>query len=141
MKAFFDTTVLVAAFIDDHQHHDRSFSVFAAATPRSGCCAAHTMAEFYATMTRFPGRHRASGDQALLMLEAIEERLEIVSLSVRDYRRAIEDAARAGVTGGTIYDMLVAQCALNAHATTIYTWNLAHFRKLSAEIAGRVRTP
>jgi len=141
MKNFFDTSVLVAAFVEDHPHHERSFSVFAKSSPGNGCCAAHTLAEFYSALTRLPGKHRASGDQVVLMLEGIEERLEIVPLNLRDYRAVILESAKAGITGGTIYDMLLARCALNAHATTVYTWNLSHFQRLGAEIADRVRTP
>jgi len=36
---------------------------------------------------------------------------------------------------------LLAQCALKANATTIYTWDLDHFRLLGPEVARRVRTP
>ena len=37
--------------------------------------------------------------------------------------------------GGTIYDALLAKCALKANATTIYTWDLEHFRRLGPEVA------
>jgi len=36
---------------------------------------------------------------------------------------------------------LLAQCALKVNATTIYTWDLDHFRLLGPEVARRVRTP
>ncbi len=141
MKSFFDTSVLVAAFLEDHLHHERSFSAFAHAAPSNGCCAAHSLAELYATLTRLPGRLRVSGDQVALMLESVEERLEVVALNAREYRLAIQEAAAAGIVGGTIYDLLLARCALKAHATTIYTWNVAHFQRLGNEVAARVRTP
>jgi predicted nucleic acid-binding protein len=141
LKAFFDTSVLVAAFLEDHEHHERSFARFADADRKNGCCAAHTLAELYATLTRLPGKFRLSADQVLLFLESVEEHLEIVALEAREYRMAIQGAAAAGVTGGTIYDALLAQCALKARAGTIYTWNVAHFQSLSAEIAGKVQRP
>ena len=43
--------------------------------------------------------------------------------------------------GGTIYDALLARCALKAKATTIYTWDLIHFRLLRPEVARRVQSP
>ena len=53
---------------------------------------------------------------------SVEERFEVVSLDVQEYRTAIPDAATAGIVGGTIYDALLGRCALKARATRIYTW-------------------
>ena len=64
-----DTSVLVAAFLTQHKRHERSLSAFLAADKKHGICAAHTLAELYATLTRLPGPHRLSGDQALLFTE------------------------------------------------------------------------
>lgn len=141
MKSFFDTSVLVATSVEVHEHHDRSFALFTSADRKTACCAAHSLAELYATLTRLPGRARMSADQALLVLDSVEERLEIVSLDAREYRLAIQDAATAGIVGGTIYDALIGWSALKAGATRIYTWDVADFRRLGAEIAKKVRTP
>jgi predicted nucleic acid-binding protein len=141
VKSFFDTSVLVAASVEVHEHHARSFALFTGADRKTACCAAHSLAELYATLTRLPGKTRLSADQALLFLDSVEERLEIVSLDVREYRMAIQDAATAGIVGGTIYDALLGWCALKARATRIYTWDVADFQRLGAEIAGKVRTP
>ena len=141
MKSFFDTSVLVAASVEVHEHHARSFALFTGADRKTACCAAHSLAELYATLTRLPGKTRLSADQALLFLDSVEERLEIVSLDVREYRLAIQDAATTGIVGGTIYDALIGWCALKARATRIYTWDVADFQRLGAEITGKVRTP
>jgi len=82
-----------------------------------------------------------SVDQALWALDSVAERLELISLEAPEYRHAIREAAIGGIVGGTIYDALLGQCALKARATKIYSWNVAHFRMLEAEIAGKVRTP
>ncbi len=82
-----------------------------------------------------------SGDQALLILDQIRERLTIVTLDEEDYYSVITSAVAQGVVGGMIYDALIARCALKANATTIYTWDLEHFRRLGPEVARRVRTP
>lgn len=74
-------------------------------------------------MTRLPGRHRLSGEQVLLFLENIRERLTVITLTGDEYYATIEDAAEAGVIGGTIYDALIARCALKAKADTLYSWN------------------
>jgi predicted nucleic acid-binding protein len=54
---------------------------------------------------------------------------------------AIASAVAQGVVGGTIYDALLARCALKANATTIYTWDLNHFRLLGPEVARRAQIP
>ena len=141
MKHFFDTSVLIPVFLLDHEHHERSFAAFAAADRRSACCAAHSLAEVYATLTRLPGRHRLSGEQAVLLLEAIEERLAIVALESDEYLRAIRKAAVEGIVGGALYDCLLAACAVKARAEVVYTWNLQDFRRMGADVAKRVRTP
>jgi predicted nucleic acid-binding protein len=141
VKSFFDTSVLVATSVEAHEHHERSFALFTGADRKTACCAAHSLAELYATLTRLPGTARMSADQALLVLDSVEERLEIVSLNAREYRLAIQDAAAAGIVGGTIYDALIGWCALKAGATRIYTWDVADFQRLGTEIARKVRTP
>lgn len=113
MIAFFDTSVLIPVFLEDHEHHERSLKVFVGADKKRDYCAAHSLAEVYATMTRLPGRHRLSGEQVLLFLDNIRERLALIAFTGEEYHAAIKDAAEAGVIGGTIYDALIARCALN----------------------------
>ncbi len=141
MKVFFDTSVLVAAVVVPHAQHQRSLAVFAAANRKTACCAAHSLAEVYATLTRLPGILGLNVDQALLLLDSVAERLELISLEPSEYRHAIREAATGGMIGGTIYDALLGRCALKARATTIYTWNVTHFRMLGIDIAEKVRTP
>ena len=141
MKFFFDTSVLVPAVLEDHEHHERSLAVISKARPQSSCCAAHSLAELYATLTRYPGKQRLSPDQALMALEGMEERLAIVALDVREYRTAIRKLALNGITGGTLYDGLIAACALKAKADVFYTWNIDDFRRLGPEVAQIVETP
>jgi predicted nucleic acid-binding protein len=141
VTVFFDTSVLVAATLTHSPHHLRSSELYSSAERRRAYCAAHTLAEVYATLTAFPGKHRMDGDQALMVLEEIATKLTAVTLEPAEYLSAITGAVTQQITGGTIYDALIAQCALKAKATIIYTWNVDHFRRLGTEIAKRVRTP
>jgi predicted nucleic acid-binding protein len=141
MKCFFDTTVLVAAALEEHQHHERSFLAVSTATSSSAFCAAHNLLEVYATLTRYPGKQRLNAEQALLALGDIENKLTIVSLETREYLSTIRKFATMGVTGGTIYDALIAACALKSKADVLYTWNTGHFLLLGDEVARRVRMP
>src|SRR5579863_8534454 len=88
-----DTSVLVPVFVPGHIHHERSFQLFSRATVKSAFCAAHSLAEVYATMTRLPGTHRTSSQQALTFLEMIQERFSLVTLDVAAYLATIREAA------------------------------------------------
>ena len=140
MRALFDTSVLIPVFLDDHEHHERSLKAFVEADKKRDCCAAHSLAEVYATMTRLPGRHRLSGEQALLFLENIRERLTLIALTGDEYHATIKEAAATGVIGGTIYAALIARCALKAKVEAVYTWNTRHFEQLGPAIVKRLRT-
>jgi len=142
MKAFFDTSVLVPTFLGDHEHHEVSLDAFLRFGKREACCAAHSLAEVYATVTRMPGKYRVSCEQAILFLAEIRQRLTLVALEEEEYYAAIERASALGVMGGAVYDALLARCALKARAETLYTWNVKHFHQLGLEGAlKRIRTP
>lgn len=141
MKAFLDTSVLVASFYGDHEHHKASLELFLLHGKAGACCGAHSLAEVYSTLTGMPGARRVDGDTALLFLANIREHLTLVALDEQEYARAIEQAARMQLAGGAIYDALLGFCALKAGAETIYTWNTRDFLRLPPEIAGRVALP
>ena len=141
MKAFFDTSALVPVFYDDHLHHGASFERFVDFDKSTGYCGAHSLAEIYSTLTRMPGKHRASPEQAMFFLDSIQDRLTIVSLDVRDYVAALHESASLGIVGGAIYDALLARCAMKAESEVIYTWNVRHFSLCGPEVIGRLRTP
>ena len=139
MKAFLDTSVLVATFYGHHRHHPASLDLFARQKKSTGCTAAHCLAELYAVVTGFPGRDRASPHEALLFLADVRERLALVALDGAEYAAALEEAAHAGISGGAVYDALIARCAQKARAEAIYTWNAKHFSRLGPQIAARVK--
>ena len=141
MKAFFDTSVLVAVFYGDHQHHDASIEALLKFDKSEARCAAHSLAEVYASLTRMPGQHRVTAAQAMLFLETLQSRMTMIALEPAEYFTGIRRLASAGLTGGSIYDGLLALCALKANADVIYTWNLRHFRQCGPEVAARLITP
>jgi predicted nucleic acid-binding protein len=141
VKAFFDTSVLVPVFYGDHVHHQASLDLFIQFEKSGGCCGAHSLAEVYSTLTRMPGRHRISGDQAMLFIGSIRERLSIVALTGQEYADALEASAAKGIVGGSIYDAILAQCAIKAKAETIYTWNERHYAQCGSYVTRRLWTP
>jgi predicted nucleic acid-binding protein len=141
MKGFFDTSVLVPVFYGDHVHHRVSLDLFIQFDKSTGCCGAHSLAEVYSTLTRMPGRHRISGEQAMLFINNIRERLSIIALLGDEYANALQASAALGIIGGGIYDALLAHCALKTKADVIYTWNARHYALCGLEVVNRLRTP
>jgi len=141
VKAFLDTSVLVAAFYEDHEHHKPSFDLLLRHKRKDACCAAHSLAEVYATLTAMPGNRRVSAVEAVLFLGSLREKLTAISLDGDEYLTAADLAAASGASSGGIYDALIGQCFLKSRAALLYTWNLKHFQRLSSSIGEKVRTP
>ena len=141
MKAFLDTTVLVATFYGDHERHQSSIDLFLRFAKSEVCCAAHSLAEVYATLTSMPPPRRVSGHEAGLFLKDIQERLTLVTLNQDEYFQLMADCAGLALAGGAIYDAVLAQCARKASARVIYTWNTKDFLRLGPTVAERVKMP
>jgi predicted nucleic acid-binding protein len=88
-----------------------------------------------------PGKHRVSPDQALLFVDDILERLTVVALTPEEYTTMLRSFGALGIVGGTIYDAMLAGCALKANAETIFTWNMRHFVQCGPEVTRRLRKP
>jgi predicted nucleic acid-binding protein len=141
MKGFFDTSVLVPVFYGNHIHHQASIELFIQFDRSSGCCGAHSLAEVYSTLTRMPGKHRISAEQAMLFVGSISERLSVIALTGEEYADALQASSARGIVGGGIYDAVLAHCAIKAQAEMIYTWNARHYALCAPEVTQRLRTP
>jgi predicted nucleic acid-binding protein len=145
MKAFLDTSVLVPVFYGDHVHRQASLNLFIHFNKRIDCCGAHSLAEVYSTLTRMPGKHRISGEQAMLFIGSIRERLSIIALSGDEYADALQTSSALGIVGGGIYDAMLAHCAIKAKAEAMYSWNARHYLQCDLqcgpEVTRRLRTP
>ena len=141
MKAFLDTSVLVAAFYGDHVHHAASLDLFTRFGKKEASAAAHSLFEVYSVLTRMPGKHRVGGEQAMLFVGNIRERLLLVALTAEEYAKTLQTCVELGVTGGAVYDAHLAACALKARAATLFTWNVARFAQLGPRVVPLLRTP
>ena len=90
---------------------------------------------------RLPATHRATPEQAIRCLHDISSRFRLISLEGTEYVSAIENACAVKTAGGTIYDALIAACALKAGADQIYTWNSRHFAQFGQDVASRISSP
>ena len=78
---------------------------------------------------------------AVEILRQMRQRVRLVSLTDGEYLSTIESLAAKGLSGGMVYDGLIARCARKAGATRIYTWNIRHFKIVDEELAAIVYTP
>ncbi|MFN0167266.1 MAG: type II toxin-antitoxin system VapC family toxin [Bryobacteraceae bacterium] len=141
MNEFFDTSVLISAFWGGHPHHRDSLRLFASANKKRSSCGIHSLAEVFAGLTALPVKPAIPPEQALLFIEEMRLRLNVIALTERDYFDTIHKAGGQGLTSGRIYDALLLRCAAKSGARAIYTWNLKHFRSIAPELAERIRTP
>lgn len=126
-----DTSVLVAALCEWHEHHAVAAPPLAAAL-RSGkaVIAGPVLAEAYAVLTRLPSPHRLSAASARSVLSANLEGVRTVVLDGPGYWSCLADAVERHVAGGRTYDAVVVACALRARADRILTLNRRDFEAL-----------
>jgi len=141
IAAFFDTSVLIAASDATDPRHQSSRVLLSAATPETAACGAHTLAEVYAVLSRLPGGKKVRPEIAGLLVEQIASRMTIVPLSGEDYAATLREIARAGLSGGIVFDALLLSCARKVGAERIYTWNQRHFVMVAPDLANRIVTP
>jgi predicted nucleic acid-binding protein len=131
-----DTSVLVAALIEDHPHHVPAVSLLRSTSAKGveAFISAHTMAELYAVLTRTPFIPRIYPAEARQLIEqSILSRVDVVALSSADYRRVIAECAETGWSGGAIYDAIHVRAAIRAQCNLLYTFNVKHFRAIAPD--------
>lgn len=96
--------------------------------------ASHTIAELYGVLTTLPVRPRITPDTALrLILENVRKIAKIVPLSPSDYEATIERLAELGISGGAVYDALIARAAEKSGAERLLTLNASDFERVWPE--------
>lgn len=110
-----DTSVAVAAALPWHEAH----SAARAALPREKTrLPAQVAVETYSVLTRLPPPQRVPAAVARDYLRATFNLPPLV-LTPDGHEDLLDLAAKAGITGGAIYDALVAATAKQAHATLL----------------------
>jgi predicted nucleic acid-binding protein len=89
--------------------------------------AAHSVAEFYSVLTTLPLRPKISPVTATRLIDSIRSIATIVPLTASDYRSTIDDLAKHGLSGGIVYDALIATAAKKAKVDQLVTLNPDHF--------------
>lgn len=143
MKCFFDTSILVAAVLSNHESHTVAASWLQAALVGKihGMISAQCVAEFYSVLTRLPLDPKISPNQVKHLIEQNLYQLEVKALQIEDYQRSIARLSDLGLSGGVVFDALLAEVALRERADQLLTFNLKDFRRLGKDVALLLWTP
>jgi predicted nucleic acid-binding protein len=126
-----DSSVVVAGFASWSEQHDEANDIL----DRGPRLIAHAALETFSVLTRLPRPHRAPAD---LVHEYLVERFpdQWLTLSGARHRRLLEACVAGSVTGGAMYDALIAWTAL-AHGASLASCDrraAATYRALDAEV-------
>ena len=109
-----DTSIVVAGFASWHEAHDAARKALA----EGARLPAHVAVETLSVLTRLPPPHRAS---AGVVSEFLGSRFPepLLTLSEEGFRALLREAPAAEITGGSIYDALIAVTVRQAGATLL----------------------
>jgi len=144
VKVLFDTSVLVAGLVEAHPAHARALQWLSRALSKEidYYVAAHSVAELYAVLTRMPVHPRITPGAAGRMVRAnIETQASIVALTKADYLAVIRDMADLGLSGGVVYDALIARSARKGACQALLTLNPGDFHRVWPDHDGVVKAP
>lgn len=112
MKIAADTSVLVASFAAWHEHHELAF----AALDRVDTVIAHCLLETYSVLTRLPAPHRMTPDVVATYLDASFAEHDVLGLPAAEQRLLVAKCVAQGISGGAIYDALIAATCTHGRA-------------------------
>jgi len=125
-----DTNCMVAAICTWHEHHRPAIAEIERRLDLGERLAvpAPALVEAYAVLTRLPAPHRISPAEAwnLLAVNFVQQR-RIVALRDVAYVATLGRLAKEGASGGHAYDAIIAECAREAKASTLLTFDRRHF--------------
>jgi predicted nucleic acid-binding protein len=145
VKVFLDTNVLMAACIEEHEHHERALPILSAVQDErsKGFTSGHAVLEMYSAMTRLPRSPRMLASQAMVLIqENILKYFTMVALTPREYSELVLRLGVEGTVGGQVYDALHLACARKCDADRVYTLNVRHFQNIAGDdLRGKILSP
>lgn len=128
-----DTNCMIAAVSRAHPHHTAAADEYNARLDRgeSLVVAGHSLAEAYSVLTRSPIPLRLSARQAAAVLEAsFLTKGQVISLDGSEYVVLLRSLPSRGVTGGLVYDAIIAASARKGGVDTFLTFNERYIRQV-----------
>lgn len=129
MTLYLDSSVLVAALIEDEPAHDSCLHLLRG----KGLVAwTHALAETFATLTGGRLGIRVSPAIAAQLIEdSLVPRVRLIELGGAELVEGIRGSKAVGARGGAIYDLMHLTAARKASAKSLYTLNTRHFEAIA----------
>ncbi len=143
MKVLFDTSALVSGLWVAHPKHLECIDWLRQVNSGliQGIIATHTLAELYSTLTALPIHPRLSPQLVQQLIADNLTQFDVIFLTIEDYQTVIKQMVELNLTGGAIYDALIARVAVKAEVDRLLTLNPRHFTRLGEQIAQLVTLP
>ncbi len=131
-QALLDSNVVIAALIEDHEHHAASLALLTGDRQGGLAVAAHSYAEAYSTLTRQGERapFRLTAEEAWAALESVRAVTELIGLTPAQSFDAVRQYAQSSGIGARLYDRLIGEAATVHGIGCLVTWNTGHMRSL-----------
>lgn len=133
MKSLFDSSALIAAFVESHPRHNeaRTWLSRAKRNEIEYYVAGHSLFEVYSVLTSAPFQPRITPKIAQnLLKENVEDYAKVITINKSDHQKVIKKLAQQNLSGGIVYDAIIAECAIKAKADQIITSNSKDFVRL-----------
>lgn len=143
MKILFDTSILIAAFVESHPKHKNALSFLIRAKNREFemFISAHTILEVYSVLTSAPFKPKITAEVAKKLIETnIKTIAKIIYLTDKDYFRVVKKMSNSNLIGGIVYDAIIVECALNSKVDEILTINSKDFLRLTKDNSLKIST-
>jgi predicted nucleic acid-binding protein len=141
VKVALDTSVLVAAVVEDHPHYERATWWLRSGEALDRVAAWHAYAEAWAVLTALPIEPRVSGEVAGAVLKRVAHAVRFV-LPARDtYPAAVARCNARSLRSGAVYDALHLVTAEAEAADLFLTFNLGDFARLTEPHTPRILSP
>ncbi|MGM0366597.1 MAG: PIN domain-containing protein [Actinomycetota bacterium] len=144
MKIFFDTSVLIAAFIQAHPQHENSLPWVQRVSKKEieGIISVHSLLESYSVLTTLPLSPKISQSLAAnIIKENIISNFKIIKYNTLDYIRLIDKLALENISGGASYDSLILCAAEKTKVDKILTLNVNDFIRIAPHLTRLIELP
>jgi predicted nucleic acid-binding protein len=131
-----DSSVIIAALLSWHEFHGRALHALGKLISAGVLLVPFpALIESYSVMTRLPSPHRLRPEIAYQLLHESFSESRVVGLPAGNAWMVLGDYVAADISGGRVYDAVIASAAIGAHASELLTFNPRDFEVFSDRIA------
>ncbi|PIU28212.1 MAG: VapC toxin family PIN domain ribonuclease [Candidatus Hydromicrobium americanum] len=144
MKVFFDTSVIIAAFVGVHPKHENSLYWLQRVKKKEieGIISVHSLIESYSILTTLPLSPKIYPSLAAnLIKENVLKDFVMVKYNTDDYIRLLDELSSNNITGGASYDGLILYAARKMKTDRILTLNVNDFIRILPQLAKIISEP